>query len=213
VRAITPVETYYRLGDELFRIDRSDVAETYFARAKQLAPLSPLPYEGAGMLASDRDQHGEAVTEFKEALQRGSTNFLAHYIYAKEKFRMTANGDRYRRIQGEDAGLIRSELKKSIALMPDFAPAHQLLGFFEMVQGDDMDVAEQQLQQAILLEPENSSYLLSLAQLQIMERNPDKARATLAPLLLPSVDPRLRASAQEVIEEMLKAKRSKRQTR
>jgi Flp pilus assembly protein TadD len=208
VRTITPVETYFRLGDELLRIDRADAAEPYFTRSQQLAPASPLPYEGLGMLASERDQHETAIKELKEALQRGSTNFLAHYIFAKEKLRLNGDADeRYHHINGDAAGEIRSELQRSIALMPDFAPAHRLWGFLEMVQGDDLGTAEQQLQQAIQLEPENSSYLLSLAQLQILEHNAAAARQTLAPLLLPSVDPQLRAPAEELIKEIEKGQK------
>jgi Flp pilus assembly protein TadD len=84
--------------------------------------------------------------------------------------------------------------------MPDFGPAHELLGFFEMVQGDDLSLAEQHLQRAIQLEPENPSYLFSLAQVQLRNRNLDAARHTLQPLLLPNVDAKLRVHAEEMIQ-------------
>ena len=54
------METYFRLGDELLRIDRPDAAEKYFTQAQKLAPASPLPYEGLGLLAAQRGQHDEA---------------------------------------------------------------------------------------------------------------------------------------------------------
>ena len=47
-RTITPVENYFRLGDELLRIRRPDAAESYFKQAQKLAPASPLPWEGLG---------------------------------------------------------------------------------------------------------------------------------------------------------------------
>jgi len=53
-RPITPVENYFRLGDELLRIHRPDAAEVYFKQAQKLAPASPLPYEGLGLLAAER---------------------------------------------------------------------------------------------------------------------------------------------------------------
>lgn len=202
-RVATPVETYFRLGDELLRIDQADMAERYFAKSQQLAPMSPLPYEGLGLLEAQRGQHRAAADQLKAALQHGSTNFLAHYLYAREKLRMTSDSDdRYRRVDGDAASEIRKELQQSVALMPDFGPSHETLGFFEMVQGDDLPAAEQQLQRAMQLEPENSAYLLSLAQLQILERNLAAAKQTLAPLLLPSVDPGLRASAEELVKEI-----------
>jgi tetratricopeptide (TPR) repeat protein len=202
-RIITPVEIYFRLGDELLRIDRLDAAESYFAQAQKLAPASPLPYEGLGFLAAQRGQHDEALRDLKEALQCGSTSFLAHYVYAREKYRLTADAQgRYGPLKGEEAAEISSVLEKSITLMPDFGPAHELLGFFDMVQGENLVAAEQQLQLAVQLEPENPSYLLSLAQAQLRDRNPIAARHTLEPLLLPDVDTKLRMPAEEMIQKV-----------
>jgi tetratricopeptide (TPR) repeat protein len=202
-RVITPVETWFRLGDELLRINRPDAAESYFTLAQKLAPAGPLPYEGLGLLAAERGKSDEALRYLNEALQRGSTSFLAHYIYAGEKYRRTADSqDRYGRLKNDEAAEIRDELQKSIALMPSFAPAHELLGFFEMVQGDSLETAEQQLQLAIQLESENLAYRFTLAQEQLRSRNPDAARRTLEPLLLPNVDAKLRAQAGEMIKEI-----------
>ncbi len=202
-RVITPVETWFRLGDELLRINRPDAAEQYFTLAQKLAPAGPLPYEGLGLLAAERGKSDEAERYLKEALQRGSTSFLAHYIYAEEKYRRTSDSqDRYAPLKKEAAAEIRDELQKSIALMPSFGPAHELLGFFEMVQGENLALAEQQLQLAIQLEPEKPAYLFSLAQVQLRNRNPAAARRTLEPLLLPNVDAKLRAQAGEMIRDI-----------
>jgi cytochrome c-type biogenesis protein CcmH/NrfG len=89
--------------------------------------------------------------------------------------------------------------------MPDFGPAHHLLGFFEMVQGEDFRSAETHLQRSIQLEPENQAYLLSLAQVQLIRKGPEVARRTLAPLLLPNAESDLRAHAQQLITEMGRA--------
>jgi tetratricopeptide (TPR) repeat protein len=200
-RSITPVETYFRLGDEQLRVDRPDTAEMYFTQAQKLAPASPLPYEGLGLLATEREQHGEALRDLQEALQHGSTSFLAYYVHAREKYRLTADAqDRYAPLKNEAAAEIRAELQKSLALMPDFGPAQELLGFFEMVQGENLALAEKHLQRAIQLEPENTSYLFSLAQVQLRNHDLDAARHTLQPLLLPNVDAKLRAQAEEMIQ-------------
>jgi tetratricopeptide (TPR) repeat protein len=200
-RLINPVENYFRLGDELLRINRPDTAELYFTQAQKLAPASPLPCEGLGLLAAQRGRHDEALRNLKEALQRGSTSFLAFYIYAREQYQLTADAqDRHGPLKNEAAAAIRGELQKSLALMPDFGPAHELLGFFEMVQGDNLALAEQHLQRAIQLEPENPSYLFSLAQVQLRKKDLDAARHTLQPLLLPNVDAKLRAHAEEMLQ-------------
>jgi hypothetical protein len=203
MRAVTPVEVYFRLGDELFRINRPEDAGGYFAQARQLAPASPLPYEGLGLLAAERGQHDDALLDLKDALTRGSSSFLAHYFYAREKYLLTANSQgEYARLNDGEAADIRGELGKSISLMRDFAPAHELLGFFEMVQGENLAAAEQQLQLAIQLEPENQSYLLTLAQAHWRDKDSAAARLTLGPLLLPVADAKLRALAAQMIREM-----------
>ena len=121
---------------------------------------------------------------------------------------MTAeSGDNYKRIEGPGAAEIAEELQKSLKLMPNFGPAHHLLGFFLLLQGDDLAEAEKHLQRAIQLEPENQAYLFSLAQVQIRKNEPEAAQRTLEPLRLPYVDSRLKAHAEEMIREIRALKR------
>ena len=133
---------------------------------------------------------------FNEALQRGSTSFLAHYIYAEEKFRRTADSqDRYARLKNDEGAEMGGELQKSVTLMPSFGPAHELLRLFSRwFRADGITTAEQQLQLAIQLEPDKPAYRFSLAQAQLRNRNPDAARHTREPLLLPNVDAKPRAT-------------------
>jgi tetratricopeptide (TPR) repeat protein len=202
-RGITPVETCFRLGDELVRIDRLDAAEPYFLHAKKLGPASPLPFEGLGLVAAQRHKSEEAVHLFQESFQHGSTNFLSYYVSAHERLKLTSNStDTYTTVKKEVAAEIRSELQKSVALMPDFGPAHHMLGFFEAVQGEDLNAAEQHLKRAIQLEPENQWYLLSLAQAQMARKDYDAARRTLEPLRLPYIEAKLRSHAEELIKEI-----------
>ena len=202
-RAITPAETCFRLGDQLLRVGRPDAAESYFKRARTFAPNSPLPLEGLGLLASERDQSSEAVRHLQEAMQRGSVSFLGHYIYAKEKYRLSArSGDTYSPLRGNAAAEIRAELQKCLTLMPDFGPAHHLLGFFEMVQGDNLPLAEEHLQKAIQLEPENQEYLFALAQAEFMTRGLTAARRTLEPLRRPYIDAKLRKQVDDLLQDI-----------
>jgi tetratricopeptide (TPR) repeat protein len=201
-RGLTPMEVYYRLGDELLHIGRLEAAESYFLKSKTLAPASPLPWEGLGLLAARRGQANDAVRCLHQAMRLGPMNFLGHYTYAQEKYLLAAEGPNAHGLEREAAGEIRRELQKSLALMPDFGPAHHLLGFFEMVQGQNLALAEQQIERAIQLEPENQSYLLTLAQVQLARRDPAAARRTLDPLRLPYVEPQVRAHAEAIIKAM-----------
>ena len=197
-RNLTPVE--------LLRIDRLDDAETIFTAAKKLAPASPLPYEGLGLLAVRREQTDETLREFKEALQRGSGSFLAHYLYAREKFQLAASQGRRGSLPAESAAEIHAELLKSIVLMPNFGPSHELFGILEMARGENLTLAVQHLQLAVQLEPENPYFLLALADAQARNNDPQAARRTLTVLFLPTVEAKLRAQAEELLQQITGSK-------
>src|SRR5208282_1436315 len=106
--------------------------------------------EGLGLLAVRRQQTDESLREFKAALQRGSGSFLAHYLYAREKFRLAADAQGGRgSLPRETAAEIHGELLKSIVLMPDYGPSHELFGILEMAQEGDFPLAVQHLQLAV----------------------------------------------------------------
>ncbi|MGA2801248.1 MAG: hypothetical protein ABSE97_02585 [Verrucomicrobiota bacterium] len=200
---LTPVEVYFCLGDELLRIDRPDAAEKYFADAQKLAPASPLPYEGLGLLAIQRKQPDNALHELKEALRLGSGSYIAHYFYALEKFKLAIDAQGGRgSLPKNTAAEIHDELIKSTTLMPDFGPSHELFGILELAQGGNIALAEQHLQLAVQLEPENPYYLLSLADVQARNKEPEAARQTLATLLLPTVEAKIRAQANELLQQI-----------
>jgi tetratricopeptide (TPR) repeat protein len=202
-RPIGRAEVCFHLGDELLRINRADAAEPFFAEAEKIAPNSPQPYEGLGLLALERDHNDEAIRDLKTAVDKGSVSFLAHYLYAQAKFHQQGDGEgRYTRLEPAVANEIRAQLQRSLALMPNYGPAHELLGFFELVQGDDLPAAQQQLLTAIQLEPENQWYLISLAQVQLRSRDLSAARRTLEPLRIPTTEAKLRERAEEEITEI-----------
>src|SRR6185295_16474789 len=103
---------------------------------------------------------------------------------------------------------IRAAIEKAIALMPSFAPAHQLLGFFEMVEGDDPAAARRRLQRAIQLEPDNPAHVFTLAQAQLHNDELAAARKTLETLLRPNIEPKLRRTANEMLKKMDEKKRT-----
>ena len=192
----------FRLGDQLMRLGRFSAAKFYFSHTQTIAPASPLSYEGLGLLAAEERDHAEALRLLHEAIQRGSVSFLAHYAYAREKLRLNEKApDTYTRLPAADGADIGKELEKSLTLMPDFGPAHHLLGLLELLQHDDADAAVRHLQRAAQLEPENPAYPLTLAQAQLFARDPVGAQRTLAPLRLPYMDPEIRSEAEQLLNE------------
>jgi tetratricopeptide (TPR) repeat protein len=202
-RVASPAEVTFRLGDMLLRVNRADAAREWFARGEKIAPKSPMPHEGFGLLAHEESEPSHAVREFSDAAALGPITFLSHYTWAKALLETTSKSKgSFAKLAPGIASEIKSELQKSLSLMPDFGPAHELLGFVLMLQGEELPLAEEHLQRAIDLEPENQSYLFSLAQLQWRRHNLEAARRTLEPLRLSYTDPELRAHAEEMLREM-----------
>ena len=85
--------------------------------------------------------------------------------------------------------------------MPDFGPAEHLLGFLELLQGENL-LAERHLRRAIQFEPERPDYLLSLAQAQLQSHDPEAARHTLQSLQPSYINPGLRESALKFLEKI-----------
>jgi cytochrome c-type biogenesis protein CcmH/NrfG len=77
-----------------------------------------------------------------------------------------------------------------------------LFGLLEMDRGENVSLAEQHLQLAVQLEPENPYYLLALAEAQAKNNDADAARRTLASLLLPTVEEKLRVQASALMQEI-----------
>jgi tetratricopeptide (TPR) repeat protein len=202
-RRLTPVENYFRLGDELLRIGRAEDAEKLFNSGKQLAPASPLPYEGLGLLAVQRQQPEAAVRLFRAAVERGSHSFLAYYFYAWGQFRTASETpDAQGRLVPDTAAEIRANLLQSLALMPDFGPAHELFGIVELARGGEVPLAEEHLQLAVQLEPENPYYQLALADVQVENHEPEAARQTLSALLLPNVEAQIHTRAEALLQKL-----------
>jgi hypothetical protein len=202
-RTVGPAEVCFVLGDELLRCDRAEPAKVLFERALKLSPHSPYGEEGIGLEEAAANHHEAAAVHLQQALKLGSRSYLAHYLYAEEKFNLTAESpNHYSTMPKEKAAEIRAELEQSLALMPDFGPAHHLLGFLELVQGENLASAQQHIHKAVQLEPENENYALSLAQVQLRGEDVAGARRTLEELRRPYVSPQLRAHAAELLKEI-----------
>lgn len=202
-RQMQPAEVCFRLGDQLMRIGRLDDAQTWFSRARSLAPGSSLGYEGLGLLAGERDQHESAVRFLREAFSRKTSSFLAHYVFARERLRLTMpSPDTVNQLPKAEAEEIRDHLQAALTIMPEFGPAHHLLGLFDLTQGADLAPAAEHLERASRLEPENPAYQFSLARVQFARHDIPTARRTLEALCRPYVPASLRAQAKDLLQSI-----------
>jgi tetratricopeptide (TPR) repeat protein len=194
VRAISEGEAQSYLGNLLARTQRLDEAEVLFKQAVAMEPELPRAYEGLGFVAMRRNNHIEALENFKQAATRGSKNHLAHYYYAEELQQRATSG-----MTPELAKTIAEELRISIKLMPGFAYSHAALGFLSLTSGENLKEGEESYRTAIRLEPQNKHLLLNLAHIQTRMKDYAAAKKTLEPLLAADGDPRLKISAESAL--------------
>ena len=195
VRPVTDAEATFYLGNLLARTNRLDEGEALFKQAITLDPAMARSYEGLGFVATRRKNYDEAMEQFKQAATRGSKNHLAHYYYA-EALQRHAVGP----LTPALAQQIAEELKTSIKLMPGFAHSHYALGFLSLATGENLKEGAEQLRAALSIEPQNTHFALTLAQIQARMRDYDAAKKTLAPLLAIDSDPGVKVSAESIMK-------------
>ena len=201
-RFLTPVETAFRLGKELMRVKRGEDADLYFKKALKIAPASPLPYEGLGLLAADRTNHTESVDWLKQSFDHHSTSFLAHTIYAQQKLDLAMDSEgRLGAMPGDVVRDIRQHLILSIESMPDYATAHQLLGLLALSQDHDYSEASSQFIRVLELQPENQSTQLFLAQSNFRSGNKAAALNALEFLSQHAHSTSLKKEAEELLKD------------
>ena len=195
VKPVSDAEAQFYLGNLLARTNRLDEGEALFKQAIALDPEMPRSYEGLGFVATTRNRMDEAMEQFKQAATRGSKNHLAHYYYA-EALQRQAIGPLTPRL----AQQIADELKTSIKLMPGFAHAYYALGFLSLATGKSMKEGAELLKTALSIEPQNSNFALTLAQIQARMQDYEAAKKTLEPLLAQDADPGVKVSAQSTMK-------------
>jgi tetratricopeptide (TPR) repeat protein len=195
IKPVSDAEAQFYLGNLLARTNRLDDGEALFKQAIALDPDMPRSYEGLGFIATRRNRFDEAMEQFKQAATRGSKNHLAHYYYA-EALQRQAVGP----LTPKLAQQIADELKTSIKLMPGFAHAYYALGFLSLATGESLKEGAELLKTALRMEPQNSNFALTLAQVQARMQDYEAAKKTLEPLLASDSDPRVKVSAESTMK-------------
>ena len=81
-------EVLYNLGVALYNLDRNDEAATALAEAADLNPVAAETHFRLGLIASARNDHANAVEEFRHAIEQNSKNATYHYMLGREYFRV-----------------------------------------------------------------------------------------------------------------------------
>ena len=77
---------------------------------------------------------------------------------------------------------MRESLRKAISLRPDFLESYHLLGWINLVTGEELEVSAALLRRALAMAPGNQHYALVLAQIYLRQEKFEQARQTAEPL-------------------------------
>ncbi|MFN2416712.1 MAG: peptidase MA family metallohydrolase [Pyrinomonadaceae bacterium] len=216
---LTEAEAEGYLGDLLLHTGRPEDAAVRLVRALQLDPDLTMARASLGMTRLRQKRFDEAKEELRKAVASGAQNYLAHYYYAYALSRQGTREDGYRPggYPPEAAKEMRESLRKAISLRPDFPESYHLLGWVNLVTGEELEVSAALLRRALGMAPGNQHYALVLAQIYLRQEKFDLARQTAEPLTRDGTEPGLRATAQSVLasirnyEEQVKQYRARRE--
>jgi FimV-like protein len=200
---LTNADAHYFLGDLLLHINRYDDAAKQLHKAITLNPRLAIAYASLGMTRVRQRQGAEARRLLQQATTLEPDNYLTHYYYAYALSREEMDDEQeITEYKPEPAQIMRRELRRAIALNPDFTESYRLLAFINLVTGEQLPEAVELLRHGLKLSPGRPDLTFILAQVYLRMKDPDAARATLQQLLNSGANPRLRARAQTLLERI-----------
>jgi tetratricopeptide (TPR) repeat protein len=196
-------DAHFFLGDLLLHINRYDDAARHLQKAIALNPRLAIAHAALGMTRVRQRQGAEARRLLQQAVSLEPDNYLTHYYYAYALSREEMDDEQeITDYKPEPAQVMRTALRRAIALKPDFTESYRLLAFINLVTGEQLPEAVELLRQGLKLSPGRPDLTFILAQVYLRQKDPDAARLTLQQLLNSGANPRLRARAQSLLERI-----------
>jgi FimV-like protein len=200
---LTDADAHYYMGDLLLHINRYDDAARQLQKAITLNPRMALAYASLGMTRVRQKQGTEARRLLQQAITLEPDNYLTHYYYAYALSREEMDEEQeITEYKPDAAQVMRRELRRAIALKPDFTESYRLLAFINLVTGEQLPEAVELLRQGLKLSPARPDLTFILAQVYVRMKDTNAARATLQQLINSGANARLRARAQTMLERM-----------
>jgi Tfp pilus assembly protein PilF len=169
-------------------------------------PNNAAACRGLGYGYLQQQDFSHAAEYFRRASKLDSKDPRVHYYSALLTYREGGMG------RDTDTAEMTQELETAISLDPGFADSYALLAFAQMTSSDHAK-ALSTMQKAVELSPRNEGYQFNLANLYLVNRQPDQAITILSslhvtdnPMLASQVSAML-AQAREFKEAMLEGKR------
>jgi tetratricopeptide (TPR) repeat protein len=201
---LSEAEGEFYLGDLLNHSGQLAEAEKHLQKAITLDPNLAIANASLGMLEMRREHYAEARRYLERAVAANSDNYLVHYYYAYVMGQqLFGSGNVISSIEPSVAQKLRTELKRTIELAPNFAEAYRFLGFVNLVAGEELDESIKLLQHAVELIPGEQEFGYILAQLYLRKQDYKAARELLEPIVRSSgTEAELRARSQSLLDSI-----------
>ena len=159
-------EEAYRGG--FFAIRRRPEAKQILQNAVNLDPKLALAHQNLGIEEYLEGNRDSALTSLSEAVRLDPKDGFARYLRAYLTF-FGAGGF-------PQDSQIEEDLRQSVALKPDFAPADALLGLYLSSHRQNAEEALAYAKKAVNLEPGNTEFIYDLAQVLAQMQRFDEAQ-------------------------------------
>lgn len=198
--AVNDSEAKAFLGDLLYHTRRLEEAERFLSEALTLDANSSLANTSLGLVKMKQNKFAEAKIYLEKASLVDSQNYLAFYSYASVIIResMTEFGfaSNYEKA---DAEKIRVNLRRAIALNPNFAESYNLYAFVNIIRNEEIDESIAMIRKALEIAPGNQWYAMRLAELYMRKDDFSGARAMAQKIAQTASEDRLKVYAENSV--------------
>ncbi|MBI4852839.1 MAG: tetratricopeptide repeat protein [Acidobacteria bacterium] len=201
IEPINEAQTQYYLGNLLLRIGRFEEAEKYFQQAISLDSSLVNGFEGLAFAALKRSNLSQAKEYFKQAITRGSKNYLVYYQYAETLFSSITKDENNKNLSPELVNEIIVNARKAVELRLICAAAYNVIALTQLISGENYQQGIEAAKQAVLFAPKKQRFAITLAQLQLRINDLVGAKKTLQPLLN-SKDEEVKDIANQIMKQV-----------
>lgn len=171
-------------GDLLLRANRSGEAQAFLMEALSLDAELGFANASLGLLKIKENNLPEAKKYLEKAIRNDSRNYFTFFTYAyvlsregMTDFGFVINYD------AKTAETIRENLRRAIALNPNFAESYQLFAFVNVVRNEDLEEGIEMIEKALEIAPGNENYNLRKAELLMRKHDFSNARTITGKIL------------------------------
>jgi tetratricopeptide (TPR) repeat protein len=179
VEPLTEADAYAYLGDLLLHSNRAE-SEEYLKKALALDANHALANASLGMLRVREGKIEEARSSLERAATANSQNYLIHYYYAYALSRQGVGDSQFvSSYSPANVAKMREQLRRAMALRPDYAESYGLLAFINLVAGTELEETIVLLKKVLENSPGRNDLAMILAQLYLRTEDFKSARTML----------------------------------